>query len=311
MTTDSDRELRVSRTYPWPPERVFAAFGSSEALAAWWGPEGFVTTTQSFDLSEGGEWHYVMAHPELGTFPNHVRFLAVSPGEHIVYESLQDGEQLFTSTISFRPTSTGTEVELHLVFPTAEACRFVVEQHNAVESGKQTLHRLGLLLGNERDPNLSLTLEAVGAQRIVITRHFSAPPQRVFDAYTVPEQVKCWLGTPTWPMTACSVDLRVGGSYRYEWSNGSGGVMGLTGVFLEIVAPERLRSTETFDEDWTDGEAVACVTFVPLDGGTTLLMDLIYTSESVRDAVLASPMKLGMNINYNNLARLLAAAEIS
>ena len=309
MSHESERELRVSRSYPWSPEHVYAAFCSPQSLAAWWGPEGFTTTTESFDLRTGGEWHYRMVHAEHGAFPNHVRFLDVVPGERIVYESLSDGERLFMSTVSFTPTGEGTEVELHLVFPTAEACRVVVEEHNAVEGGKQTLHRLGMLLGTDQNPELNLALEPVGERRVVITRHFKARPERVFDAYTIPEQVKRWLGTPEWPMTVCTVDLREGGVYRYEWGNGSGHTMGLTGTFVEISAPQRLRSTEVFDEDWTGGEAEARVSFVPLHGGTTLLMELTYATEAIRNAVLASPMKHGMNTNYNNLARLLAAVE--
>jgi Activator of Hsp90 ATPase homolog 1-like protein len=43
-----------------PRELVFAVWTDPEHLAQWWGPVGFTTTTSAFDLTEGGEWRFVM-----------------------------------------------------------------------------------------------------------------------------------------------------------------------------------------------------------------------------------------------------------
>ena len=53
---------------------------------------------------------------------------------------------------------------------------------------------------------------------LVMTRAFDASRHLVFEALTRPELIKRWLAGPDgWTMVACTVDLRVGGRYRYEW----------------------------------------------------------------------------------------------
>jgi uncharacterized protein YndB with AHSA1/START domain len=45
-----------------------------------------------------------------------------------------------------------------------------------------------------------------------------------------------------WEMPVCSIDLRVGGKYRYEWVHkGRSKTIGLAGVFREVVKPERIE----------------------------------------------------------------------
>lgn len=52
------------------------------------------------------------------------------------------------------------------------------------------------------------------------TLHFErvipATPAEVFDAWTVPEIVSTWWDPTGAPLVSCSVDLRVGGSFRFE-----------------------------------------------------------------------------------------------
>src|SRR5712671_4166706 len=103
-----------------------------------------------------------------------------------------------------------------------------------------------------------LTVTAPTDREIVMTRVFSAPRKLVFDAWTKPELVKRWLlGPPGWTMPVCEIDLRVGGKYRFEWRGQDGTVMGMGGVYREIVIPERIINTQLFDEDWTGGETLA------------------------------------------------------
>src|SRR4029077_14305681 len=100
-----------------------------------------------------------------------------------------------------------------------------------------------------------MTLDTRNDREIIMTRTFDAPRQLVFDAYTKPELVSRWLlGPPGWEMPECEIDLRVGGTYRYKWRNANGQEMGMSGVFREIVPPERLVATEQFDQPWYPGQ---------------------------------------------------------
>ncbi|MGH7615097.1 MAG: SRPBCC family protein [Gemmatimonadales bacterium] len=147
-------------------------------------------------------------------------------------------------------------------------------------------------------------------REIEISRMFDAPRQLVFDAHTKPELVKRWLGVHRgWSLAVCEIDLRVGGAYRYVWRGPDGADMGMRGVFLEIVAPERLVSTEVFDQSWYPGEAVDTLTLVEQGGRTTLTLNVRYESREARDAVLKSPMEEGMAAGYDKLAELLASTK--
>jgi uncharacterized protein YndB with AHSA1/START domain len=155
----------------------------------------------------------------------------------------------------------------------------------------------------------TLQVTARGEREIVMTRDFDAPRRLVFEAFTKPELVKRWLlGPEGWSMPVCEIDLRVGGRYRYVWRRDRDGKeMGMGGVYREIVAPERVVSTEKFDEPWYPGEAVGTLVLVERAGRTTTTQTMLYESRETRDAVLKSGMESGVATSYDRLARLLAS----
>jgi uncharacterized protein YndB with AHSA1/START domain len=154
----------------------------------------------------------------------------------------------------------------------------------------------------------SLQITLPSDREIAMTRVFDAPRTLVYDAHTRPELIRRWLGIHRgWSFAVCEVDLRVGGSYRWAWRNADGRELAMGGVYREIVAPERIVSTEKFDDPWFDGEAVSTLTFVERAGRTTLTGTTLYDSKAIRDAVLATPMEEGVSIGYDTLEKLLAS----
>ena len=155
-----------------------------------------------------------------------------------------------------------------------------------------------------------LKLTTRGDREIVMTRSFNAPRVLVFDAFTKPELVRQWLlGPPGWSMPVCEIDLRVGGHYRYVWRHENGNEMGMGGVFREIVVPERVVSTEKFDQSWYPGEAVGTVVLTENAGMTTLTQTVLYDSAEARSAVLKSPMESGVAAGYDRLEQMLASKQ--
>ncbi len=152
----------------------------------------------------------------------------------------------------------------------------------------------------------ALKVTTHGDREIMMTRVFDAPRKLVFDAFTKPELVRRWLlGPEGWSMPVCEIDLRVGGKYRYVWRHAKGHEMGMGGVFREIVPPERIVSTEKFDEAWYPGEAVGTLTLVENGGKTTVTQIVQYQSAEARDSVLKSPMESGVEAGYKRLEELL------
>jgi uncharacterized protein YndB with AHSA1/START domain len=136
-----------------------------------------------------------------------------------------------------------------------------------------------------------------------MTRVFAAPRRLVYDAHTKPELVRQWLlGPPGWTMPVCEMDVRVGGTYRWEWkSERDGTTMGMGGVYREVVAPERLVATERFDEAWYPGEALTTLVLVEQGGRTTLTQTMRYASRAAREAVVKSGMEQGVAASYDRL----------
>lgn len=75
---------------------------------------------------------------------------------------------------------------------------------------------------------------------IRIARRYSAPPERVFNAWLAPEVAGKWLfATALHPMTEVEIDARVGGSFRLA-ERRDGRTVEHCGRFIEIVPHRRL-----------------------------------------------------------------------
>lgn len=148
-------------------------------------------------------------------------------------------------------------------------------------------------------------------REIVMTREFNAPRQLVWDAHTKPELIRKWmLGPPGWSLAVSKLDLRVGGSFRFEWRNDSdGSTMVVSGVYTEIKPIERIAHTEKFDDPQYEGESIETLVLTEKNGKTILTNSLLYPSKAARDAILKSGMTGGMEQSYDRLADTLAASS--
>ncbi len=81
-------------------------------------------------------------------------------------------------------------------------------------------------------------------KELTITRVFDAPRELVWKAWTEPERVKRWWGPKSFTTPVSKIDLRVGGKYLYCMRSPEGKDFWGTGIFREIVAPERLVMTD-------------------------------------------------------------------
>jgi uncharacterized protein YndB with AHSA1/START domain len=143
-------------------------------------------------------------------------------------------------------------------------------------------------------------------RELVITRVFNAPRHLVFDALTKPELIRRWYGPVGWSMVVCEIDLRVDGAWRFVSRRPDGKQIGQRGVYREIVAPERLVNTESW-EDWNPGELLVTTILVEHAGATTLTMTSLFPSQEVRDMLIKSGMTSGAAETYDKLAACLAS----
>ncbi len=150
-------------------------------------------------------------------------------------------------------------------------------------------------------------------REIVVTRVFNAPRALVWDAMSRPELLKRWLaGPPGWEMTACEEDPRVGGTFRWAWTGPDGALMSMSGVYREVVPPERCVRTERFDIGCVPGGGEQLATLVLTDKGDTTLLTitLLYESKEARDGALAGGMDKGLAAGYDRLDEILDEAVV-
>jgi uncharacterized protein YndB with AHSA1/START domain len=143
----ADREFVHSRLINAPRERVFRAFAEPKHLARWWGPNGFTSTFETFDLRPGGAWRFVMHGPDGTDYPNESVFLEVMAPERIVFEHLSEGHH-FVMTITFMARGDQTLVGWRQVFDTAAHKEHIAEF--VAEANEQNLNRLASEVLNVR-----------------------------------------------------------------------------------------------------------------------------------------------------------------
>jgi uncharacterized protein YndB with AHSA1/START domain len=121
---------------------------------------------------------------------------------------------------------------------------------------------------------------------VLITRVFDAPRERVFAAWTAPEHLVRWYAPTGCTVEIYELDLRPGGRFRHRIRNPGSHDCLCTGVYREIVPPDRLVYTLSFadeegnliepvqagmDPDWPR-ETTVTVTFADREGKTEVTL---------------------------------------
>jgi uncharacterized protein YndB with AHSA1/START domain len=86
-------------------------------------------------------------------------------------------------------------------------------------------------------------------QKLVITRLLDAPRELVWKAWTEPERVKRWWGPKGFTAPFCKIDLQVGGVFHYCMRSPEGKDYWNTGIYREIVEPDRIVCTDSFADE--------------------------------------------------------------
>ena len=77
-------------------------------------------------------------------------------------------------------------------------------------------------------------------REISITRIFNAPREMVYEVWTDPKHVAVWWGPKVFTNPVCEMDVRPGGKFRIVMRAPDGAKYPYTGIYLEVVPPERL-----------------------------------------------------------------------
>jgi len=84
---------------------------------------------------------------------------------------------------------------------------------------------------------------------LTIARIFDAPRELVWKTWTDPERAKRWWGPKGFTAPVYKSDFRVGGVYLYCMRSPEGQDFWGTGIYREIVPPERIVATDSFADE--------------------------------------------------------------
>lgn len=102
-------------------------------------------------------------------------------------------------------------------------------------------------------------------------RVFSAPPERMFRAFTDPDALVKWMAPHGFTAHVEHFDVRAGGSYRMSFTNFSTGTKhSFHGNYRQVVQNQLLRYTDQFDMPELAGEIEVTIELKEVSVGTEL-----------------------------------------
>jgi len=95
----------------------------------------------------------------------------------------------------------------------------------------------------------ALQADTAAALELVISRVFDAPRALVFKAWTRADRAANWWGPQGFVTLSCTMDVCPGGFWRLSMRSPEGTVLTKRGVYREVVEPDRLVFTYSWEDN--------------------------------------------------------------
>ncbi|MEP7140397.1 MAG: SRPBCC family protein [Caldimonas sp.] len=138
-------------------------------------------------------------------------------------------------------------------------------------------------------------------RKVQLHRVLRAKPEKVYRAFLEAEAMSKWLPPYGFTCTVQHMEARVGGTFKMSFRNfSSGNGHSFGGEYLELVANERIRYTDRFDDPNLPGTLQVTVSLTPVLCGT----DLSVVQSGIPDAIPLEMCYLGWQESLAQLATL-------
>ena len=124
--------------------------------------------------------------------------------------------------------------------------------------------------------SLEFLKSPLGEDPVVAEALFVATPERLFRAWTDPEETPHWFGRTPHSVKTASINLTVNGAWRFDFEAEAGAVNALRGTYLRIDPNRQLVFSWIHEMTGDNGQlkttpaSTVTVTFEPLEVGTRL-----------------------------------------
>jgi uncharacterized protein YndB with AHSA1/START domain len=164
---------------------------------------------------------------------------------------------------------------------------------------------------------MTLATDHSPSREFGLTRVFNAPRDLVFNVWTDPRYVALWWGVEGATIPRCELDVRPGGAWRIDMRTASGVVYQNAGVFLQVIANERLVYSDIPDPTspaWAGAPPKPYLHTVSFEddssGGTRVVLRVRADSAADCERLLKLGMRDGMSQGLDRFARLLRELEV-
>jgi uncharacterized protein YndB with AHSA1/START domain len=132
-------------------------------------------------------------------------------------------------------------------------------------------------------------------------RILTAPPEKVFRAFTDPEAFACWLPPYGFVAKVAHMDVRIGGSYKMSFTNfTSGSSNSFGGEYVELIPNQKLKYSCVFDDPNFPGQMYTSIELKSVIGGT----ELIVSQEGIPEIIPVEMCYLGWQESLEKLKKL-------
>lgn len=148
ITTPSDREVVVTRTFAAPRRLVFDALTKPDLIKRWYGPPGSIEVCES-DPTPGGAWRFVSLVKGRPITQYGIYREVVSPSRFVRTERWEDwdpGETVVTTDLV--EAGGKTTMTTSMVFPSQEVRDVVLKGGLTPKGTSEFYDRLEVLLGS-------------------------------------------------------------------------------------------------------------------------------------------------------------------
>ena len=106
----------------------------------------------------------------------------------------------------------------------------------------------------------------------VIHQTISAPRERVYQAWTSPDEARAWGAPDELRVAAFDADFRIGGRYRLAMAAPDGTRHVAVGEYRAIIPPTHLEYTWSWEDDPDVKDSIVTIDFIPHGAATEVVL---------------------------------------
>lgn len=136
---------------------------------------------------------------------------------------------------------------------------------------------------------------------LALKRRLKAPPEKIYEAWTVPEKMIGWWGASNAASRTAKADVRVGGRFHVGFRGDEGSQHDVSGIYKEVVPDRKL----VFSWAWRttpERESQVTIDLKPDGDGTILTL----THEQFFDEKARDDHRQGWSLALDNLEKVFA-----